>query len=589
MPKYIDSMLPDPETVLGLEPEALAGFVIEYFNSLPANQRESLHPDNFVNPNSRPVNKYPKQYQDSIAKALMEAWEWLVREGLFARKPGSPGWYFVTRRGERMRMASDLRSDRLRERTTIRDGLNIGSSIAVDDQETPLLKSRYRIIRSLAESGFAQTFLGEDVLIPSRRKCIIKRFAFSSNDPKIQDQMLERFAREAINLERLAEHSDQVPDLYAHFADNGRFYLVQEYIEGDTIATKVANHGRLAESVVKELLTNLLIVLKCVHAHSLIHRDIKPSNIVVRETDNKLFLIDFGAIKEIARTIIDPFGDPSTTLVIGTPGYMPTEQGLGRPVFASDLYCLGLTAIFMLTGKHPKELCDLRSGEIVWRNQTTEVSRSFCEVLDRAIKPNFRERFPEATDMLKALDLLTADVLTGEEEIELAPTSSTSFLSILRDVNVPEFAPLKQLVQDPIFEVQLSQACKSAFEKFSNPPYDRWEGLANDVLIMFCASKTFAEYRELTKETDYLYGIAVNHLIAQRRRLDLWPTFGTAKKIENVLLAKETLTLLNRDERLILKLWVGGKNVAEIASELNISPKTVSVQISTIIKKIQQG
>jgi len=512
-----------------------------------------------------------------------------VREGLFARKPGSPGWYFVTRRGERMKMASDVRSHRLREPTTIRNVLNSGSSIAVDDHETQLLKSRYRIVRPLAESGFAQTFLGEDVLIPSKRKCIIKRFAFSSNDPKIQDQMLERFEREAINLERLAEHSDQVPDLYAHFADNGSFYLVQEYIEGDTIATRVANQGRFPETAVKELLRNLLIVLKCVHAHSLIHRDIKPANIVIRETDNKLFLIDFGAIKEIARTIIDPFGNPSTTLVIGTPGYMPTEQGLGRPVFASDLYCLGLTAIFMLTGKPPKDLCDLRSGEIVWRNHASEVSSSFCEILERAIKPNFRERFPEATDMLNALDAPISTVGTdGEEALELAPTSVTSFLSMLRDVNVPEFTTLKKLVHDPTFEVELNQACKSAFEKFSNPPYDRWEELANDVLIRFCVSKTFAEYRELTKDTGYLHLIAVNQLIHQRRRLDLEPKFGTAKKIENILLAKETLTLLNDDERLILKLWVGGKNVAEIASELNVSPNTVMVRISTIIKKIQQ-
>jgi hypothetical protein len=61
MPKYIDSMLPNPEDLLALEPEELAGFVIEHFNSLTANERDSLHPDNFVNPNSPPVNRYPRQ------------------------------------------------------------------------------------------------------------------------------------------------------------------------------------------------------------------------------------------------------------------------------------------------------------------------------------------------------------------------------------------------------------------------------------------------------------------------------------------------------------------------------------------------
>src|SRR5437773_10136395 len=112
MPKYIDSTLPRAEDLLSLEPEELAGFVIEHFNSLPQNEKDSIHPDNFVNPNSSPVNRYPRQYQDRVARALMEAWEWLVREGLFARKPGSPGWYFITRRGERMKTVSDLESYR---------------------------------------------------------------------------------------------------------------------------------------------------------------------------------------------------------------------------------------------------------------------------------------------------------------------------------------------------------------------------------------------------------------------------------------------------------------------------------------------
>ena len=116
-------MLPNPEDLLALEPEELAGFVIEHFNSLAANERDSLHPDNFVNPNSSPVNKYPRPYQDRVARALMKAWEWLVREGLFARKPSSPGWYFITKRGERIKTRSDLEvyawATKQRLRTTV--------------------------------------------------------------------------------------------------------------------------------------------------------------------------------------------------------------------------------------------------------------------------------------------------------------------------------------------------------------------------------------------------------------------------------------------------------------------------------------
>jgi uncharacterized protein (TIGR02391 family) len=112
MSKDIYSLLPDPESLLTLEPEELAGVVIEHFNSLPASEQRSIHPDNFVNPNGSLVNRYPRDYQVRVAKALMEAWEWLVREGLLARQPGSPGWYFITRRGERMKNTTDLEAYR---------------------------------------------------------------------------------------------------------------------------------------------------------------------------------------------------------------------------------------------------------------------------------------------------------------------------------------------------------------------------------------------------------------------------------------------------------------------------------------------
>lgn len=108
----IYSILPDAEHLLALEPEELAGAVLEHLNSLPSNERWSIHPDNFVNLNASPVNRYPRDYQVRVANALMEAWEWLVCEGLLARKPGSQGWYFITRRGEPMKSATDVEAFR---------------------------------------------------------------------------------------------------------------------------------------------------------------------------------------------------------------------------------------------------------------------------------------------------------------------------------------------------------------------------------------------------------------------------------------------------------------------------------------------
>ena len=107
MGKSIFSIIPDPEALLALEPEEIAGIVIEYLNSLSSRERGKLNRYNFSL--SDTVKEYPKEYQDRISQALMEGWVWLEREGLIAPKPGEQGhWVFITRRGQQLKRASDL-------------------------------------------------------------------------------------------------------------------------------------------------------------------------------------------------------------------------------------------------------------------------------------------------------------------------------------------------------------------------------------------------------------------------------------------------------------------------------------------------
>ncbi len=134
------------------------------------------------------------------------------------------------------------------------------------------------------------------------------------------------------------------------------------------------------------------------------HRDIKPDNIILRCSDGKPVLIDFGAVKEMMGTVLSPSGNSSRSIAIGTPGFMPSEQSAGRPVYSSDLYSLGLTAIYLLTGKMPEQIkADHRTGEIVWRQYALSISPSFAAVLDKAIQPSSRDRFSTAREMLEVL------------------------------------------------------------------------------------------------------------------------------------------------------------------------------------------
>lgn len=267
-----------------------------------------------------------------------------------------------------------------------------------------LLNNRYQVIRTLGSGGFGETYLAEDTQMPSRRRCVIKQLKPIQNNPQIYQLVQERFQREAVILEDLGGACYQIPTLYAYFQSEGKFYVVQEWVEGDTLTAKVKQQGILSESAVREILVNLLPVLEYVHSKQIIHRDIKPDNIILRHRDRQPVLIDFGAVRESMGTVVNSQGNPTSSIVIGTPGFMPSEQAAGRPVYSSDLYSLGITAIYLLTGLQPQELeTDPRTGEIIWQRHGLNVSPTLAAVIDRAIAYHPRERFPSAREMLQAL------------------------------------------------------------------------------------------------------------------------------------------------------------------------------------------
>jgi serine/threonine protein kinase, bacterial len=267
-----------------------------------------------------------------------------------------------------------------------------------------LINGRYQVLQPLQEGGFGHTFLAEDTQLPSRRRCVIKQLKPIHDNPGLYQLIKERFQREAAIQETLGEASPHIPRLHAYFNEGDHFYLVEEWIEGETLRQKMLEVSRFSEAKVRELLQQLLLTIKIVHQHHIIHRDIKPDNVILRKRDGNPVLIDFGAVKESMATVVNARGQTTRSIVVGTVGYMAPEQSAGRPLFVSDLYSLGLTAIYLLTGRSPAELdTDPLTGKIEWRSQAPQASNDLASILDKAIQLQPAERYSHAQAMYEAL------------------------------------------------------------------------------------------------------------------------------------------------------------------------------------------
>ena len=276
-----------------------------------------------------------------------------------------------------------------------------------------LLNRRYEILRILGAGGFGKTYVAQDTHIPGNPICVVKQLKLTSSAPNLLETDRHLLHREAETLAKLGNH-DQIPRLLAYFEENQEFYLVQEFIEGHPLNAELLPNHYWTGNQVLELLQEVLSLLEFVHSHGLIHRDIKPSNLIRRQEDNRLVLIDFGSVKQAWTQVITAQGQTSTTfaigilatIAIGTPGYMPTEQGRGRPRPNSDIYAVGMIGIQALTGLHPTQfLEDPDTGELIWQHQT-HVSAGLASVLSKMVRYHFKDRYQSATEALQAVHQL---------------------------------------------------------------------------------------------------------------------------------------------------------------------------------------
>ncbi|XGV99123.1 MAG: protein kinase [Leptolyngbya sp. BL-A-14] len=272
-----------------------------------------------------------------------------------------------------------------------------------------ILVGRYLPLKLLGQGGFGAAFLARDRYTPAMRLCVVKQFLPSGNLSPAQLNIAQQlFEREAEVLEQLGNAHPLIPDLFAFFeltiasTQPGKqdkfFYLVQEYIDGQTMEELAIEKGTLTSDDVLAMLKEILEVLTFVHENGSIHRDIKPSNIM-RHRNGHFYLLDFGAVKQATKGTAT-----GRSTGIYSLGFAPPEQMSGGEVYpSSDLYALAVTCLMLLTGKQPNELFDSYSNTWNWRSHASGVNRTLAAALDRMLLPTPSARFQTAAQVLAAL------------------------------------------------------------------------------------------------------------------------------------------------------------------------------------------
>jgi ABC-type branched-subunit amino acid transport system substrate-binding protein/serine/threonine protein kinase len=289
-----------------------------------------------------------------------------------------------------------------------------------------ILEGRYLPLKLLRHDELSATFLGCDLHTTRLKGCTVEQLWLAPNCPPHQSDIATKiFHQEAEVLEKLGEHpkiprlltsiESLAPESHA-YPQQQLFYLVQEYTQGQNLATELLARGAFERSEVIAILREIARILEFVHFQSTIHGDIQPSKIV-RDLQEKIYLIDFRSWKQLlAETAtakvelhVGNSNNSGHTLVSA-----PINQQIAREFNPDiDLYSLAVTCLTLLIGKDPQHLFNPETNTWQWRTVDLHNNDALAEILDRMLQPLPADRFTSARAVLDALNAqLGVSILT---------------------------------------------------------------------------------------------------------------------------------------------------------------------------------
>ena len=299
---------------------------------------------------------------------------------------------------------------------------------------TSLQGGRYRIIDVLGQGGFGITYLAEQVM--AERKVCIKEFfpkEYYNRDANLRSislgtqgsaEIMERYKAKFVKEAQTIAHLDHpnIIHILDVFEENNTCYYAMDYIEGESLSERVKRGGAMSERDAVAYIKQVASALEHIHEQQIMHLDVKPGNIMVRTKDDHAILIDFGLSKHYDATS----GEATSTTPVGVShGYAPMEQykqgGVNRFSPETDIYSLGATLYYLVTGNVPPQAADIPEEGIVF---PTDMSSNVRETIARSMSYLRKDRPHTIKDFLALLDNeepIVAVIVDEEERTKIAP------------------------------------------------------------------------------------------------------------------------------------------------------------------------
>lgn len=276
------------------------------------------------------------------------------------------------------------------------------------------INGKYRIIKKLDQKRWYQTYLAENIVLPQKPKCIVKKLNLALED-WINIADLNSYCNQQHYWWQMRIIDDRIAKSLAYVKENNQYYFIQEYIEGDTLASLLESQSFIDEAKLIDWLKKILSIVLIVHKQEVVHGNLKPTNLIV-DRHNRIFLIDFGIIHNVINHLIGQKNAPE--LIIETNPYYPQDNNYAYS-FKDDFHAMGMIAIQALSGLDSTNFPVESTAKNRLLKEKLEIHPQLKKIIERMIIPEPLREYSSAIEIIEELNQISLSAQNANSEDSL--------------------------------------------------------------------------------------------------------------------------------------------------------------------------